>query len=94
MKYFRLNYDWNGYNKGYKFQTDSSGNIYVWTEMLLSKEHIELLTLSGALTEVEEEKVPELPEEMLHINRATYTAPDVQMFSKINEIIRYLKHKE
>ncbi len=57
MKY-RLNFDWNGYKKGQIFERLENGSLcYYKGEELIGffvKEQVDLLLLSGALTEVKE----------------------------------------
>ena len=97
MKY-RLNYDWKGFDKGHIFTADYEGYI---AQGLLSvnPDCVDLLVLSGALTEVTEEKV-ELPEEikddylpLLSGSGLTNYGADT-LIRTYNSLIRYLRSKE
>lgn len=61
-KKYRLNYNWNGYLKGNVFETKESGAINERKNgesyIQFDKREIDLLVLSGALTEIKETNCP------------------------------------
>jgi hypothetical protein len=94
MKKYRLNYDWSVYEKGYVFEVNEGGYFDYLNGYSFRSKEVELLLLSGALTEITEEKV-ELPEELPDaIAPDGWRDEDIKMWSTINKLIRYLKSKE
>ncbi len=99
MKKYRLEYPWLSYPKGHVFEVGDNDGIIISFDKSnyfesLSKSQIDLLVLSGALTILKDEEVPEIPELIPEppLNSLSNMVFDYR--DKINEIIRYLKHKK